>query len=106
MLEIEYLPEEGEYVQVDSQPRIIKEVPPEYPLKALEKMTEGKVIVAVLVDTDGKVVQAKIATSSGTDVGFEEAALGAAYNNIYRPGIQNGKPVPLWIYYPVYFRIK
>lgn len=106
MVTSEYLTEEGENVPVDSQPRIIKEFFPEYPMKALQNKVEGKVIVAVLVDTAGKVVQAKIAKSSGTDVGFEEAALRAAYNNIYRPGFQNGKPVPLWIYYPVHFRIK
>lgn len=102
----ELISEEGEFVEIQEQPELIKTVQPEYPLKALENKIEGKVIVAILVDKNGKVIQAKIARSSGTDVGFEEAALQAAYKNVYKPAIQNNKPVAVWIYYPVYFRLK
>jgi len=40
------------------------------------------------------------------NMGFEEAAVAAAYKYIYRPAIQNGDPVGVWIAYRVDFIIK
>jgi len=36
-------------------------------------------------------------------MGFEEAAVKAAYKCRYRPAIQNGNPIGVWISYTVEF---
>ena len=102
----EYLPSEGEFVAVQEQPAILREVKPEYPELARQAGVEGTVYIAALIDREGKVREAKVAKTSGANVGFEEAALKAAYDNVYKPAIQNNKPVAIWIYYPVNFRLK
>lgn len=102
----EYLPQEGEFVAVQEQPVRIKEVKPEYPELARQAGVHGTVIIAALIDKEGKVREAKVAKSSGSNVGFEEAAVKAAYECIYKPAIQNNKPVAIWIYYSVPFTLR
>jgi protein TonB len=87
-------------------PTIVKEEKPVYPEVALLTNREATVWVKALVDKEGKVREARIAKSSGMNVGFDEAALEAAYKNIYKPAIQNGRPVAIWVTYPVEFKLK
>ncbi|MFH2204893.1 MAG: energy transducer TonB [Elusimicrobiota bacterium] len=47
-----------------------------------------------------------IQKASGTNAGFEEAALTAAMKNRYKPAIQNGRPIPVWVSYRVVFELK
>ena len=102
----EYFPAPEEFVAVQEMPTLVKEVKPTYPEVALLTNREGTVWVKALVDKEGKVREARIAKSSGTNVGFDESALQAAYKNIYKPAIQNGKPVAIWVTYPVEFKLK
>ena len=57
-----------------------------------------------LVDREGKVRQAMVAKSSGT-ASLDEAAVQAAYKNRFKPGIQNGRPVAVWVTYKVDFTL-
>ena len=102
----EYFPAPEEFVAVQEMPIIIKEEKPIYPEVAQLTNREGTVWVKALVDKEGKVREARIAKSSGMNVGFDEVALEAAYKNIYKPAIQNGKPVAIWVSYPVEFKLK
>ncbi len=94
-----------EYVPLDSQPQLIKEGIPEYPAVARKKKISGTVILVVLIDKNGKVKNAKVYKSSDKNVGFEEAAIKAAYKNLYRPAIQKNKPIAVWILCPVKFEL-
>ncbi|HKZ21698.1 MAG TPA: energy transducer TonB [candidate division Zixibacteria bacterium] len=102
----DYLPQEGDFVAVQEQPAIIKEVKPEYPEMARQAGVEGTVLIAALIDKEGKVREVRIAKESGANAGFEEAAKKAAWENVYKPAIQNNKPVAIWIYYPVNFKLR
>jgi protein TonB len=102
----EYFPTADEFVAVQEMPTIIKEEKPIYPEVALLTNREATVWVKALVDKEGKVREARIAKSSGMNVGFDEAALEAAYKNFYKPAIQNGRPVAIWVTYPVEFKLK
>lgn len=79
---------------------------PVYPELAERAGIEGRVWVKVLVDEQGFVRQAVIAKASGTSAGFEEAALASAMNNRYRPALQNGRSVMVWLTYKVDFRLR
>jgi protein TonB len=66
----------------------------------------GSVWIRALIDTEGKVREAFVQKPSGSNAGFEDAALTAAYACRYRPAIQNGVPVPVWISYKVEFKLR
>ena len=102
----EYFPMPDEFVAVEEYPVRIREVEPEYPEIASLTGTEGTVWVQALVDKNGRVRDARIARSSGSNVGFDEAALEAAFQMLYRPAIQNGQPVAVWVTFPVHFRLR
>jgi len=42
---------------------------------------------------------------SGANAGFEEAALKAARKRKYRPALQNGQPVAVWVTYKKIFKL-
>lgn len=102
----EYFPAPDEFVAVQDMPTIVKEERPVYPEVALLTNREATVWIKALVDKEGKVREARIAKSSGMNVGFDESALEAAYKNFYKPAIQNGRPVAIWVTYPVEFKLK
>lgn len=96
----------GDVASYDELPVLLKQVLPEYPHLAKQTKTEGTVWVAVLIDTTGKVMQAKIVKDSGVNVGFEEAALEAARQCEYKPALKDNKLIPVWSTYPVRFSLK
>ena len=102
----DYFPASGEFVAVEEMPVCIHEEKPVYPDVAKLTGQSGTVWIEVLLDKEGKVREAKVAKSSGSNVGFDDAALEAAYKNIYKPAIQNGRPIPIRVTYPVKFSLK
>ncbi len=79
------------------EPKMIQEVVPEFPRLALEAGLNGYVWVRVLIDEEGKVIDAFVEKSSSKNAGFEEAALKAARKCLFSPGIQNGRPLKVWV---------
>lgn len=98
------LPSEDEFVPVEQQPELIKEVPPVYPKEAEEKKITGKVTIRALVDKKGDPVKVEVAKSSGNEL-LDESALEAAKQNKYKPAIQNKQPVAVWVTYVVNFKL-
>jgi protein TonB len=93
----EYMPAPDEFVPVEIPAEMISEAVPEYPKPAKMAGMEGEVWVKVLVDKNGEVKKAMIYKSSGSKAGFDEAALAAAYKCKFKPAVQNGRPVPVWV---------
>jgi TonB family protein len=60
--------------------------------------------VKALIDKTGSVRRAMVVKTSGTS-SLDDAAVKAAYNNKFKPGIQNGQPVHVWVTYKVEFNI-
>ena len=100
----EIFPEEDEFVPVDIMPEMIHRETPEYPSQAKMRGDDGVVWVKALVDKEGNVRNAKIGKSSGSAY-LDDAALRVAYKNKFKPGIQNGKPVNVWLSYKVTFAL-
>jgi TonB family protein len=101
----ELYPASDEFVPLDEQPQMIFQEPPVFPEMA--KMSGNKsaeVWVRVLVDRCGHVRKAKIQIPSGNKSGFDEAALKAAWNCRFEPGILDGQPAAAWVTYKVVFR--
>lgn len=85
-------------------PEIVKTVTPDYPEMARKMGLEGRVAIRALVDTLGDVRDVQLAKSSGVEI-LDSAAVKAAWKCRYSPGIQNGRPVWVWVTYPVVFRL-
>jgi TonB family protein len=94
------------FVPVDEQPVQITMVQPIYPELAQRAGLERKIIVRALIDKDGTVKKAVVANPDPSDVGFETAAIEAALQSTWRPAINNGQPLAVWITYVVAFKLK
>ncbi len=77
---------------------------PKYPEIAYANRIEGQVVVAILVNTDGKVLDTKIVKSSNEI--FNEEAVAAVKQWVFKPAIQNKKPVKFWYNAPIVFKLE
>ncbi len=99
----DYMPGVDEFVPVEIPAEMIYEHVPEYPRLAQTAGMEAVVWVKALVDKNGNVRDAMVLKSSGSKAGFDEAAVKAAYECRFKPAIQNGRPVAVWVSYQVEF---
>lgn len=89
---------------VEKVPAVIRSQAPAYPDLAAKAGLEGRVIVSIWVDRQGKVRQAAIANSTN-DV-FNEAALEAARQYLFTPAYMTTGPVSVWVSVAFTFRLQ
>ncbi len=82
-------------------PTLIKEIKAPYPQAALQRRIEGRVILELLIDTQGHVISAKVVLRAG--YGFDEAALEAVKGFIFTPARIKGRTVSVRITYTYTF---
>lgn len=75
-----------------SQLRYKQAFKPEYPARSIQRHESGQVNVQVVVDTSGRVHDARITSSSGFDR-LDEAALKAARRSTFYPYMEHGRPI-------------
>jgi len=100
--EEDYLPSIDEFVPVEIIAEMIYYEQPTYPRLAEQAGLEGLVWIKALVGSDGTVKDAVVYKTSGTP-SLDEAALSAAPKCKFKPAIQNGRPVAMWVTYKVDF---
>jgi protein TonB len=74
-----------------------------FPPIAIEAGIEGRVTVKVLVGAEGQVI--KIGSLTGPEIFYDEVK-DKAKNLEFTPGLQNGKPVKVWVTVPFSFKLK
>ena len=74
-----------------------------YPEICRQAGIEGRVTVKVLVGPDGNVI--KVGSVSGQDC-FHDEVREKSTNLQFTPGLQNGKPVKVWVTVPFNFKLK
>jgi protein TonB len=102
----ELLPTPDEFVPFEEAPVQVVTVTPEYPPLAQRAGVEGSVWIKALVDKEGKVRDVIIVKDSGANAGFEEAAIDAAKQTVWKPAIANGQPIAVWITYKIDFKLR
>ena len=75
---------------------------PPYPVLSKRLGEQGKVVVRVLIGTDGTAQQAEIRTSSGYDR-LDQAALTTVLKWRYVPGKRGGVAEAMWFNVPINF---
>ena len=101
--------ERGELVEAGpgvQPPVLVTLPPPEYPVLARRMGREGRVIVRVLVDETGKVLEASVVRSDRSNVAFDAAALESARNAVFKSALKYGMPVRMWCEIPIDFRLR
>jgi TonB family protein len=91
---------------LDQNPLQIYEELPLYPSLARMNNIEGHVIIMAYIDKTGAVTKAKATLCSQPDLGFEEAAVEAAYKCRYQPAIMADRAVGCWVEYQVNFKLQ
>jgi TonB family protein len=94
---------DSDFVRYDKEPQIIKKVEPKYPEPALRAGLEGKVIVKMWVDKEGKVAQV-VVLKSDAEI-FNQPAIEAAKQFAFTPASLNNKSVATWVSYPFRFKL-
>jgi protein TonB len=92
-----------EFYAVEIKPQLIRRVEPLYPEVARKAGIEGQVFVKALVDTNGHVIRVEVLKS--TNPVFEQAAVEAAKQFLFKPGYQRDRPVKVWVAIPFKFRL-
>jgi len=100
----DFIPGSDEFVPVEIMPELIFKNKPEYPRMVKDAGLEGTVYLRVLVKKDGTVGDAKVEKSSKI-ASLDEAALAAAFGCKFKPAIQNGRPVNVWVSFPYEFTL-
>ena len=79
----------GPVMDYDSAPRPIKITRPQYPQEAFVKKIEGTVVVEILIDSQGRVVRARVIQSVPL---LDAAALQTVYQWVFQPAVKHGRP--------------
>lgn len=100
--------ERGDLVDVAdasvTRPALLTQEPPRYPPVALRRGIEGSVVLDVLVDETGAVVEASVVRVTPRHMGFEEAATRHVKSRRYRPATKNDVPVRVRMVIAVEFK--
>ncbi len=78
---------------------------PDYPLIAKRAGEQGKVVLRVLVDETGKPERADIRDSAGYPR-LDEAARQAVMRASFKPNLEDGRPVPVYVLVPITFALR
>ena len=73
-----------------SPPRVV------YPAMARQQHVEGKVVVLVLVDDQGRVVESRLQQGVSNQPAVNEAVLAGVRRAKFRAATKNGVPVKMW----------
>ena len=74
-------------------PRLLEVANPEYTDVARKKKIEGTVVLDIVVDKKGNVIDAKV--KKGLGYGLDESAIAAVKVWLYKPAEKAGQPVPV-----------
>ncbi|MEW6410492.1 MAG: energy transducer TonB [Nitrospirota bacterium] len=85
-------------------PSFLKMVRPEYPRMARRLGKEGRVLLRLIIDESGKLVNVEILEKAG--YGFDEAAINAVKASSFQPAKLNRHPVACKAVLPVRFRLE
>jgi TonB family protein len=95
-------PSPDDFVAVEEMPVLIQIPAPVYPDMARQAEVEGTVMVRALVGKDGKVKDAFV--TEGVPM-LDEAAVDAAMKAVFKPALQQHKPVAVWVQIPMRFTL-
>ena len=104
VLEDDAIPGVDEFIPVETMPEMTDMHQPEYPKELKDANVEAIVYIKAFVNKEGIVKKAVVSKPSGEEL-FDKSALEASYLNKYKPAMQNGQPIGVWVTYKVEFKL-
>lgn len=98
------IPRYNEFVAYDTPPAPLETPKPEYPSMARQAGYSGRVVVQMLLNLDGSVMQVRVAKSSGHAI-LDEAAVEGCKKFKFTPAKQRDRPVRVWVSMPIDFKL-
>lgn len=95
----------GSFVEAQSSADYLKNAAPEYPRMSRRHGEEGRVILRVFVETDGKPTNVTVHESSGFPR-LDQAALNAVRQWTFVPARQGSEEVAAWVLVPISFNLR
>lgn len=90
-------------VQPSTSANYLNNPAPAYPALSRRLGESGRVVIRLLVGTDGRALEAHVARSSGFER-LDQTALETARDRWrYAPGTRGGTPEPMWVMVPINF---
>ncbi len=86
-----------------SAPSVLSKVEPEYSEEARKAKWQGTVVLSLIVDDLGRPKTIQVLRSLG--LGLDQKAIEAVSRWRFKPGLKEGKPVPVWATIEVNFRL-
>lgn len=86
------------------RPVVIEMKKADYPQSAMAKKLQGEVTLDVTIDEQGKVTDTQVAKPLAPEL--DAAAAAAVAASTFRPGMKDGRPVPVTVTITVAFRLK
>ena len=99
-----HLPAPDSFIPYDEPPRPVKIVKPKYPDIARMAGIEGDVLLYLLIDTEGRVLDVMVIEPF--IAACDSSAVEAARRFLFSPALQNDRPVTVWAAYWVKFRLR
>lgn len=85
-------------------PQFLHREMPVYPLMARRLGREGRVLLRLTIDENGRLLNIEVLERAG--FGFTEAAIEAVKKSTFRPAVQDGRPVMSKALLPVSFKLR
>lgn len=76
-----------------------------YPPKAIEEGIEGRVVIKVIINEEGRITDPVVERSASKELDAEALRVVKTLPN-WKPARQNGKPVSVYYRIPVMFKIQ
>lgn len=90
--------------EVDQLPRVIRVLLPSYPISAAEDGIEGRIVLRLVVGSDGVAHEAEVVEAEPEGV-FEESALAVVVKYKFKPAVKNGENVDCIVKLPIKFTL-
>ncbi|WP_084503040.1 energy transducer TonB [Desulfatirhabdium butyrativorans] len=85
-------------------PKFMRQIMPHYPRMAKLEGLEGTVVLLLMLDKNGRIVDIEVISGAGH--GFDEAAIEAVRDSTFSPAQKNGIPVACKALFPVRFKLR
>ena len=89
---------------VDTAPQPVEQPPPTYPSRLRDRGITGYVVLSLLLDESGRIVQKKVIESKPPGE-FDQAALDGVSNWRFQPAIYKGESVSVWTRQKIKFEL-
>jgi len=78
--------------------------PPEYPMIARKRNYQGNVVLEVLINKQGKVIDLRVFSSSGYSI-LDKTAISSVKKWLFEPGMRGNDKIEMWVRVPIRFKL-